>query len=69
MLEAADRVLLQDEPEASALVTEKLIDDGIDLRLGVGHRQSPRAPMGLVVSIRWRAVGNGCATVGGLPAG
>jgi len=45
LLEAAGRVLLQDEPEASALVTQKLTDDGIDLRLGAGLEavaQDPR---------------------------
>ena len=51
LLEAAGRVLLQDEPEASALVTQKLTDDGIDLRLGVGLEAVAQGPNGISLSL------------------
>ncbi len=47
LLEAADRVLLQDEPEASEFMNLRLTDDGIDLRLGAGLEAVARSPNGI----------------------
>ena len=51
LLEAADRVLLQDEPEASELVTQRLTDDGIDLRLGTGLEAVAQGANGISLSL------------------
>ena len=51
LVEAADRVLLQDEPEASELVKGRLTEDGIDLRLGAGLESVAAGPNGTRLSL------------------
>ena len=47
LLEAADRVLLQDDPEASAVIAQQLTNEGIDLRLEVAMQSVERVPNGV----------------------
>jgi pyruvate/2-oxoglutarate dehydrogenase complex dihydrolipoamide dehydrogenase (E3) component len=51
LLEAAGRLLLQDEPEASEFMNRRLTDDGIDLRLGAGLEAVAQGPSGISLSL------------------
>jgi pyruvate/2-oxoglutarate dehydrogenase complex dihydrolipoamide dehydrogenase (E3) component len=51
LLEAAPRILLQDDPEAADLVAQRLTEDGVDLRLGSAVQQVWRSSDGIHVGL------------------
>ena len=47
LVEAADRIMLQDEPEAADIVAQRLSEEGVDLRIGTGLERVEKSATGL----------------------
>lgn len=51
LVEAADRIMLQDEPEAAAMVAQRLTDEGVDLRLGAALERVEKTANGVRLTL------------------
>ena len=52
LLEAADRIMLQDEPEAAEVLTKRLTEDGVIMRVGTALEQVEKISGGVRLHLR-----------------